>query len=65
MGRPALHDMFFTADDLAAELESGRWDILVAEARPRPATDPQGQQITVHDTVLRARKRTEGHPGPQ
>jgi SAM-dependent methyltransferase len=65
MGRPALHDMFFTADQLAANLESERWDILVAEARPRRVTDPQGQQITIHDSVLRARKRTGGHPGPQ
>ena len=65
MHRPALPDMFFTADDLAAKLESDRWDILVAEARPRSATDPQGQQITIHDTVLRARKRTDTHPVTQ
>ena len=57
MGRPALPEMFFTADQLAADLDPQLWDVLVAEARPRPASDPQGQRITVHDTVLRARKR--------
>ena len=56
MGRPALHDMFFTPEQLATNLVDG-WDILVAEARPRSATDPQGETVTIHDTVLRARKR--------
>ena len=65
MHRPALPDMFFTAEDLAANLEPERWDILVAETRPRPATDPQGQQTTIHDAVLRARKRTDPHPVTQ
>lgn len=27
-----------------------------AEARPRSATDPQGQDVTIRDTVLVARK---------
>jgi len=58
MGRPALHDMFFTAEQLVAELEPDRWDVLLAEARPRPAADPQGETITIQDTVLLARRKS-------
>ena len=57
-GRPHLPEMFFTAEQLAAELDPARWDVLVAEARPRPTADHAGQHITIHDTVLRARRRS-------
>jgi SAM-dependent methyltransferase len=55
--RPPLHDMFFTAEQLVADLEPDRWDVLVAEARPRTQADPEGRSVTIHDTVLRARRR--------
>lgn len=60
MGRPALHGMFFTAEQLAAHLQAELWDILLTEARPRTAIDPQGKTITIRDTVLRAQRKT-GH----
>lgn len=50
-------DMFFTAAELAAALDPARWEIVVAESRPRVAPDPDGQEVTVHDVVLRARRR--------
>ena len=50
--------MFFTAEELAADLDPAAWKILVADARPRQATDPQGREITIRDTVLVARKAT-------
>jgi SAM-dependent methyltransferase len=56
MPRPPMPDLFFTAEEVADSLDSGPWEVLVADARPRPATDPEGQAITIHDTVLRARK---------
>jgi thioredoxin reductase/SAM-dependent methyltransferase len=56
MGRPNLQDMFFTAEQLVAELDPEGWEVLVAEARPRQATDPEGREVTIHDTVLRARR---------
>jgi SAM-dependent methyltransferase len=59
--RPALDEVGWTAPDLAAWLGDG-WIIEVAESRPRPATDPDGREVTVHDAVLRAR-RTGGEPG--
>lgn len=55
--RPHEPDLFYSAEQLADSLDPDRWDILVAEARPRPATDPAGQPVTLHDTVLRARRR--------
>jgi hypothetical protein len=47
--------MFFTAAEVAQLLDDG-WEVLVAEARPRPAAVHEGHDITVHDAVLRARR---------
>jgi hypothetical protein len=52
-----MHDMFFTAEQLVAELDPEVWDVLVAEMRPRQTADAEGRQITIHDTVVRARRR--------
>ena len=57
MPRPHLPEMFFTAEEVADSLEPGQWDVLVAEARPRRVSDPDGQEVTIHDAVLRARRR--------
>lgn len=59
-GRPHLREMFFTPEDLLAELELDLWEVLVAEARPRQAVDPEGRELTIRDTVLRARRRAAG-----
>jgi SAM-dependent methyltransferase len=56
MPRPQEPDLFFTAEEVAASLGPGEWDVLVAEARPRLADDPDGREITIHDAVLRARR---------
>lgn len=48
--------MFFTAEQLAAELDPATWDVLVSEARPRQAHDPEGREITIHDAVSRAER---------
>lgn len=53
--RPPAPDMFYTAEEAATCLDDGGWDVVVAEARPRTATS-DGQEIAIHDTVLRARK---------
>ncbi len=57
--RPPYPDLFFTAEELARDLPGGSdaWDVVVAEARPRAATHPDGHPITVHDAVLNARRR--------
>ncbi len=54
--RPDLAALGWTAADLAASLDDG-WTIEVAEARPREATDPEGNTVTIHDAILRARRR--------
>ncbi len=48
-------ELYFTADELAADLDE-RWEIVTSEARPRPGTHPDGHEVTLHDTVLRARR---------
>jgi len=55
MPRWAIPEMFFTAEDIAQTLDPLEWD-LVSETRPRTATDPAGQTVTIHDAVLRARR---------
>lgn len=53
--RPDPYDMFFTAEQLSGDLDPQRWDVLVAEARPRQV-HLNGHEVTLHDTVLMARK---------
>ena len=54
--RPPMPEMFFTAEELALSLPSGEWQVLVTEARPRPAKVHEGEDITVSDAVLRGRR---------
>lgn len=53
--RPPDPDLYFTADDLAADLDD-TWQVVTNEARPRPGVH-DGQDVTLHDTVLRAVRR--------
>ena len=57
MPRPPIPDLFFTGDDIAASLDPDEWDIITNAAAAGPATDPEGNTITIHDTVLRARRQ--------
>jgi SAM-dependent methyltransferase len=51
--RPPMPELFYTPDEIAGLLD-GSWAINASEARPRPATTPDGADVTVHDTVLAA-----------
>jgi SAM-dependent methyltransferase len=57
MPRPNMPELFFTGDDIAAVLDPRQWDIITNAAAARSATDPDGNAVTIHDTVLRARHR--------
>ena len=54
--RPQEPDLYFTADELAADLDES-WEVVTREARPRPGRHPDGYDVTLHDTVLRAVRR--------
>ncbi|MEJ8280782.1 class I SAM-dependent methyltransferase [Pseudonocardia spirodelae] len=54
--RPPEPEVFPDERELAAELDPAGWEVLVARARPRPATLPDGTAVTAHDTVVRARR---------
>ncbi|GLY31681.1 class I SAM-dependent methyltransferase [Kineosporia sp. NBRC 101731] len=56
MGRPDLPDAFWTAEEIADCLDLTGWEVITSAARPRPAKDPEGHDITIHDTVFRARR---------
>jgi SAM-dependent methyltransferase len=51
VSRPPTPDRFYTPDEIAGLL-GGSWTINVCEARGRPATTPDGAEVTIHDTVL-------------
>jgi tRNA A58 N-methylase Trm61 len=53
--RPGLKEYGWTAQEVAATLGAG-WTVEVAESRPRQAAGPDGEQITINDAVLRARR---------
>jgi SAM-dependent methyltransferase len=57
--RPGGHgpDLLHTADEVAAVLEPGGWDDVVAETRARDAGAAARTGNPVPDTVLRARRR--------
>lgn len=56
VSRPNVPELFYTAADVAAVLDPRQWTILAEEARPRPAVDPDGREVTIHDAVLTARR---------
>ncbi len=56
MGRPNVPEGFWTAEEIADAMDLTGWQVITAEARPRPAQDPDGREITIHDTVFRARR---------
>lgn len=45
-----------TAADIAAGLDPDRWEVQVAEDRSRQTVGPHGTEVTLEDTVLRARR---------
>ena len=49
-------DMFFTAEQLAADLDPAAWEVLVTDSRPRVA-QVDGREVPISDAVLRARRR--------
>ena len=57
MPRPSEPDLFFTGEDIVAQLDLAEWDILTNAAMARTTTDPEGRPVTIHDAVLRARRR--------
>ncbi|WP_018831237.1 SAM-dependent methyltransferase [Salinispora tropica] len=56
MPRPPEPDLFYTADELAQALPARDWEVRTRAARPRDATTPDGTPVTIHDTVLTARR---------
>jgi SAM-dependent methyltransferase len=51
--RPRVPDVLYTPDEVAALLDDD-FSIALSEARPRPAATPEGEEVTVHDSVLLA-----------
>jgi SAM-dependent methyltransferase len=56
-GPEARAHAFPTAEELAASLDPGDWEVLVTSAAGQPAGGPEGRPVTVRDSVLRAVRR--------
>jgi len=63
--RPPHAGVLYTGDDIAALLDPERWEILTNATVGRTATDPDGREVTIHDSVLRARRSTGRVGGPE
>jgi len=57
VARPPMPELFYSPDEIAALLDDS-WAVEVSEARPRPASTPDGAEVTVHDSVLVATRRS-------
>jgi len=55
--RPRMPGVLYTAEEIAGLLDPQAWEIRVREARPRGATDANGDAVIVHDAVLSSRRR--------
>lgn len=60
MPRPPMPERFYTGDDIAALLDAGEWTVVTNAAPAREATDPDGNTVTIHDTVFRAVRSSSG-----
>ncbi|XXF77751.1 class I SAM-dependent methyltransferase [Myxococcaceae bacterium GXIMD 01537] len=56
IGRPPIPDLYFTAEEVAASLAPGPWEVLFSGTRPRSTSDREGRTLTIHDMVLKARR---------
>ncbi len=56
MGHDHEPDMFFSAEQLGADLGPAEWEVLVTDSRPRVA-QVDGRDVPISDAVLRARRR--------
>jgi SAM-dependent methyltransferase len=60
---PENHDVLGPAEELTAlGLDTHQWAVVQAEVRERLTTGPDGQQATVSDTVVRARRHSATPP---
>ena len=50
-------DAHVTAEEIARALDAREWEVVSAEARARTVTVADGREATMHDAVLRARRR--------
>lgn len=59
VGRPPeMARLMFTAEEVAARLDPQQWQDVSATTVPREGTLPDGSTATLHDTVLRATRRS-------
>ncbi|WP_199922688.1 bifunctional NAD(P)/FAD-dependent oxidoreductase/class I SAM-dependent methyltransferase [Streptomyces sp. NRRL S-87] len=53
-------DMLYTPEAVVAGLDPAEWDVRVCESRPRTVQDADGNDATLHDAVVVARRRGAG-----
>ena len=56
--RPPMPELFYTADEIATLLEPQEWDVVTKTSAGRTVPDQDGNEVTSHDAVLRAVRRS-------
>jgi SAM-dependent methyltransferase len=56
--RPRGPGMLFAAEQVVAALDPAEWQVAVADSHQRQVPGPDGEPVTVHDTVVRAVRAT-------
>ncbi|MBC3839985.1 class I SAM-dependent methyltransferase [Streptacidiphilus sp. 4-A2] len=56
MPRPRAAGIFYTAEEVAAQLPAQEWTVLTEDARAQETVDHEGRPVTLHDAVLKARR---------
>ena len=59
--RPPMPELFYIAEEIAGLLDDS-WTVTTCEARPRTASTPDGEEVTIHDTVLVATRTAASAP---
>jgi SAM-dependent methyltransferase len=60
--RPPMPELFYTGDEIVPLLDASDWKIVTNDAPGRVVTDPDGNAVTIHDTVFRASRRVRSKP---
>jgi 2-polyprenyl-3-methyl-5-hydroxy-6-metoxy-1,4-benzoquinol methylase len=56
MQRPDVPELLFTGADVKALLEPAEWTVVTDTDAARDVTNHEGQSVTIHDAVFRARR---------
>ncbi len=55
--RPSIPELYYTATDVAQELDSTEWQVVVADSPERTVENDDGDPVTIRDAIMKAVRR--------